>query len=73
MTSDRPPLPGTPPAPVQQAYMAMTPGSAAAFRAHLLGGTSADWIADTMTRGGFPMGATRIRVWRRQLRKAGLI
>ena len=36
---------------------------------HLLGGTSAEWIAETLKEEGYPIGASTIRTWRRNTRK----
>lgn len=42
-----------------------------AFLAHLRGGTSATWLADWLTRAGFPVGATSIKDYRKKVRDAG--
>jgi hypothetical protein len=34
---------------------------------HLLGGTSADWLAETLTEHGAPVGATTIKAYRRRI------
>lgn len=39
-----------------------------AFVGHLLGGTSADWLARTMKQGGVPIGATTIKRYRAAVR-----
>lgn len=38
--------------------------------AHLQGGTSAEWLADTLTEAGHPIGVTTIKQYRRKLRAA---
>lgn len=38
------------------------------FLKHLSGGTSAEWLADTLTEAGYPIGATTIKSYRRKLR-----
>lgn len=46
------------------------PGSAREpLKEHLLGGTSAEWIAQTLTSEGHPIGASTIRTWRRNTRE----
>lgn len=37
---------------------------------HLQGGTSAEWLAETLTEAGAPIGATTIKAYRRKLRAA---
>lgn len=37
---------------------------------HLIGGTSADWLAETLTEAGLPIGPTTIKAYRRKLRAA---
>jgi hypothetical protein len=34
---------------------------------HLLGGTSADWLAEALTEHGAPVGATTIKAYRRRI------
>lgn len=61
-------LPGTPPPSLSRFYGELSPASQAALRAHLLGGTSADWLATTLRDEGFPISATTIRTYRRSLK-----
>lgn len=64
-------LPGVPP-PIIAAIWGQLSGLArAALRPHLLGETSADWLANTLTDEGFPVGASTIRTYRRALRQIG--
>lgn len=37
---------------------------------HLAGGTSAEWLAETLTEAGAPIGPTTIKQYRRKLRAA---
>lgn len=43
-----------------------------AARNHLDGGTSAEWLATTLTEAGFPIGATSIKSYRRKAREASI-
>lgn len=36
---------------------------------HIAGGTSAEWIASTLTRNGYPIGATAIKDERRRMKE----
>jgi hypothetical protein len=42
-----------------------------AFQSHLLGDTSAEYLADWLTRAGTPVSASTIRTYRRLLRQSG--
>lgn len=64
-------LPGNPGRRLRAAYDAMTEMIRAAFRPHLLGDTSADYLADWLTRHGTPVSASTIRTYRRTVRQAG--
>ena len=64
-------LPGTPGRRLRAAYDAMTEVTRAAFRPHLLGDTSAEYLAGWLTRHGTPVSASTIRTYRRSLRQAG--
>lgn len=61
-------LPGTPPPTLAALYGALSPVSQGALKAHLLGGTSADWLAAILREEGFAISATTIRTYRRSLR-----
>lgn len=65
------PLPGEPPARLQAVYEALAPSAMESLRVHLMGGTSADTLADVLTRHGYPIGATTIKTYRRKMRQAG--
>ena len=58
---------GTPPK-LRQAVMSLEPARREAFIEHLLGGTSADYLADWMKRAGHPVGATTIKTFRANMR-----
>ena len=64
MTFEDVTLPGTVPPALQAAYDALSPQRRAGVRAHLLGGTSSEWLADWMTRAGAPVGSRTIRRYR---------
>lgn len=63
-------LPGTPPPALRRSYGALTGSQRAAVRPHLLGGTSADYLADWFRRAGAPVGATTLKTYRRSLKGA---
>lgn len=60
-------LPGVPPPSLKAVWGLLSPFSRTALRAHLLGGTSADWLADTLCSEGLQVSATTIRKYRRSL------
>jgi hypothetical protein len=60
-------LPGVPPPTLAALYGALSPVSQGALKAHLLGGTSADWIAQVLRNEGCAVSATTIRSYRRSL------
>ncbi|MEU7905909.1 hypothetical protein [Actinoplanes sp. NPDC049118] len=62
-----PDLPGTPGPKLRDAWTAMNTDMRAAFLPHLVGGTSADYLADWLTRNGTPVSASTIRTYRRTL------
>lgn len=39
------------------------------LNAHIQGGTSAEWIASTLTKNGYPIGATAIKDERRRMKE----
>lgn len=61
-------LPGTPGPRLSAAYTAMDPATRDAFRPHLLGTTSAEYLAGWLIRAGTPVSASTIRTYRRGLR-----
>jgi hypothetical protein len=60
-------LPGTPGPRLEAIWEALGPRAREALRKHLLGGTSADWIASTLRESGYPISASTIRTYRRSL------
>lgn len=65
-------LPGTPGPSLEAVCAALSPEAREAFEAHLLGGTSADWLATTMRDAGHKLSASTIRTYRRSLRQTGV-
>jgi hypothetical protein len=64
-------LPGAPGRRLRAAWDAMTDPVRVAFAAHLLGDTSAEYLAGWLTRAGTPVSASSIRTYRRSLRQDG--
>ena len=62
-------LPGRPGKRLHTAVDAMTETTRAAFLHHLLGDTSAEYLADWLARSGTPVSASTIRTYRRSLRR----
>jgi hypothetical protein len=62
-------LPGTPPPALTAFYDRLSPALQGALKSHLLGGTSAEWLAKTLTEEGFRISATTIRTYRRNLKE----
>jgi hypothetical protein len=60
-------LPGSPPRALTAFYGGLSPVSQSALRAHLLGGTSAEWLAKALTEEGYRISASTIRTYRRSL------
>lgn len=65
-------LPGSPGSKLAGAWQALTGEYKEAFAAHLFGDTSAEWLADWLTRFGHPVSASTIRTYRRSLRQSGV-
>lgn len=63
-------LPGSPGQRLGDAVDAMTETTRAAFLPHLLGETSAEYLAGWLARHGTPVSASTIRTYRRSLRQA---
>ena len=63
-------LPGEPRPRLRDAFDAMTTETRAAFLPHLLGETSAEYLAGWLARHGTPVSASTIRTYRRSLRQA---
>lgn len=64
-------LPGNPGGRLRAAWDAMTDTTRAAFRLHLFGETSAEYLAGWLRRYGTPVSASTIRTYRRSLRPPG--
>lgn len=62
-------LPGSAPPVLAMALAKHDPERRQAFIAHLLGGTSADYLSDWLTRAGTPVAATTIKKYRSTLRE----
>lgn len=60
-------LPGTPGPSLVALWGSLSPQEQDALRAHLLGGTSAEWVAATLRSVGKQISATTIKVYRRAL------
>lgn len=65
-------LPGRPGKTLQAIWDAMSGFTRAAFRPHLLGDTSAEYLSDWLRRHGSPVSASTIRAYRRSLRQTGV-
>ena len=64
-------LPGAPGHRIRGLWGALTAQERHALKPHLIGTTSAEWLADILTSQGHPIGATTIKVYRRSLRQNG--
>lgn len=60
-------LPGAPPPRLRAVWESLDPETKAPARDHLLGGTSAEWLALVLTEHGHRIGATTIKTYRRSL------
>lgn len=60
-------LPGTPGPTLRAVWESLDPETKAIARDHLLGGTSAEWLALAFTEYGHRIGATTIKAYRRSL------
>lgn len=61
------PAPGLVPPVLAKALAKQDPERRQALTAHLLGGTSADYLSGWFRRAGAPVGATTIKKYRRSL------
>lgn len=61
-------LPGTPPPTLARVWGDLSGVERALVREHILQGTSADWLADTLREFGYTVSATTIRSYRRSLK-----
>ncbi|MFC4089385.1 hypothetical protein [Micromonospora sp. GCM10011541] len=57
---------------LQAALDAMSDPVRQAFLAHLIGETSAEYLADWLERAGTPVSPSSIRTYRRSLRRTGV-
>ncbi|TCC19981.1 hypothetical protein [Kribbella sindirgiensis] len=62
-------LPGKPGPKLQHAWDSLVDAAREPFRNHLLGGTSADWLAYWLNLAGTPVSASSIRTYRRALQE----
>ncbi|WP_394615861.1 hypothetical protein JNUCC0626_40015 [Lentzea sp. JNUCC 0626] len=60
-------LPGTPGRTLNALWDSLDDTQRAALRPHLLGGTSADWLAELLREAGRAVSASTIRTYRRAL------
>jgi hypothetical protein len=60
-------LPGNPPQVIARVWADLSALERDAFYPHLIGHTSAEWLADTLTGSGYKISATSIRTYRRSL------
>lgn len=61
-------LPGTPPPTLRALCESLDPATRASVQEHVVGGTSAEWLALVLTEHGHRIGATTIKRYRRSLR-----
>lgn len=61
-----PALPADAPPKLREAYSSLSSARRRAFYDHLIGGTSADYLAGWLKRAGSPVGATTIKSFRRK-------
>ena len=64
-------LPGQPGPKLRDAWDGMNAAERVAFMPHILGTTSAEYLADWLSRAGWPVSASTIRTYRRSLRQIG--
>lgn len=65
-------LPGDPPPKLNIIWAVLDNHTRSALLRHLLGGTNAEWIADTLRSEGYSISASTIRVYRRSLERGGV-
>ena len=66
------PLPGSPGPSLEEIWGALSEDERAALRPHLLGETSADWLANVLREHGHNISASSLRTYRRALRQTGV-
>ena len=57
-------LPVNPTGRLAEVLAAVNPNARKALEKHLLGGTSANWLAAVLTSEGYPIGCTTIKMYR---------
>ena len=67
MTEEDLTLPGTPGPVLTGVWRALSPSERNALLPHLIGATSADWLADCLQKFGHSVSASTIRTYRRRL------
>ena len=72
MTTKRLTLPGAPGKALSALWGRLETIQQEALLPHLLGDTSAQWLAETLTTKGHPIGRTTIKDYRRALREQGV-
>ena len=72
MAARQPSLPGTPGKALSALWSRLETIQQQALLPHLLGDTSAQWLAETLTAKGYPIGRTTIKDYRRALREQGV-
>lgn len=60
-------LPGNPPAVIARVWADLNDLERDSLLPHLIGHTSAEWVAHTLAENGYKIGATSIRTYRRSL------
>lgn len=65
-------LPGKPGQTLARVWSELSDAQRDALLPHVIGGTSAEWLALELTNAGHRIGATSIKVYRRALREAGV-
>ena len=61
-------LPVKPTGRLAEILKAVNPNARKALEKHLLGGTSAEWLATILTGEGYPISASSIRAYRRAVK-----
>ena len=61
-------LPVKPTGRLAEVLAAVNPNARKALEAHLLGGTSADWLSTVLTSEGYPIGASTVKSYRRAVK-----
>jgi hypothetical protein len=64
-------LPGNVPAKLAEAIEPLPASAQESFLAHLVGGTSSEYLAGWLKRMGSPVGSTTLKQYRRNLKEIG--